>query len=126
MAALVDTCGWIEWLTDGPLADRFGPYLAKPADLVVPTSLQFELYKWVKRERGEPEALQVIALTDETDLAPLTSGIALLAADLALAHQLSFADALIYGTAHQKQVPLVTSDDLFEGLPGVVYFDKTQ
>lgn len=124
MAALVDTCGWIEWLTDGPLADRFGPYLAEPADLVVPTSLQFELYKWVKRERGEPEALEVIALTDGADIAPLTTAIALLAADLALDHRLSFADALIYATAHQKQVPLITSDDHFEGLAGVTYFDK--
>ncbi len=36
MIALVDTCGWIEWSTDGPLAERFAPYLRLPADLVVP------------------------------------------------------------------------------------------
>ena len=70
MAALVDTCGWIEWLTDGPLADNFDPYLAEPADLVVPSALQFELYKWVKRERGEPEVREVMALTDGADIAP--------------------------------------------------------
>ena len=33
MAVLVDTCGWIEWLTDGLLADAFAPYLADPAEL---------------------------------------------------------------------------------------------
>jgi len=48
MACLVDTCGWIEWLADGQLADAFAPYLADPAELIIPTTLQFELYKWAR------------------------------------------------------------------------------
>lgn len=124
MAVLVDTCGWIEWLTDGPLADDFGPYLRSAEGLLVPTCLQFELYKWVKRERGEPLALEAMALTDEAEVAPLTTAIALAAADWALEYRLSFADALIYATARQYGVPLVTSDDHFQGLPEVEYLDK--
>ncbi len=65
MTALVDTCGWIEWLTDGVLANRFMPYFQTPETLVVPTSLQFELYKWAKREEGEVRALETVALTEE-------------------------------------------------------------
>ena len=45
MPCLVDTCGWIEWLTDGALADEYAPYLDDPKGLIVPTVLQFELYK---------------------------------------------------------------------------------
>ena len=56
MVCLVDTCGWIEWLTDGVLADAFEPYLKNPVEVVVPTTLQFELYKWSKREKGEVKA----------------------------------------------------------------------
>ena len=33
-------------------------------------------------------------------------------------------DAIIYATARQAGVPLVTSDDHFEGLPEVTYFTK--
>jgi predicted nucleic acid-binding protein len=124
MPVLVDTCGWIEWLTDGPLAERFRPYFADPASLLVPTCLQFELYKWAKRERGEPVGLEAVALTEQGQVQPLTTAIALHAADLALQHRLSFADALIYATASQHQAELVTSDDHFVGLPGVVYFEK--
>jgi hypothetical protein len=29
MACVVDTCGWIEWLTDGVLAAEFEPRLGK-------------------------------------------------------------------------------------------------
>ncbi len=36
MEVLVDTCGWIEWLTDSVLADRFQPYFKESETLVVP------------------------------------------------------------------------------------------
>lgn len=63
---LVDTCGWIEWLTDGALADSFAPYMEDPAELLVPTTVQYELYKWVKRESDESTALDTIALADDS------------------------------------------------------------
>ena len=121
MPALVDTCGWIEWLVDGPLANHFQPWLCAPEALVVPMVLQFELYKWVKRERDEVMALEVVALTEESEVVPLTSHLALTAADFALVHRLSFADALIYATSQQYGIPFVTCDDHFQGLNGVEY-----
>lgn len=110
---LVDTCGWIEWLTDGDLAGRFEPFMQGTKALLVPTNVQYELYKWVKRETDETKALEVIALTDQAHTAPLTRAIALAAGDLSLAHQLAFADAVIYATARGHQVELITSDDHF-------------
>lgn len=29
MASLVDTCGWIEWLTEGILIEKFSPWLSE-------------------------------------------------------------------------------------------------
>ena len=124
MAVLVDTCGWIEWLTDGTLAKSFLPYMKTPETLVIPTSLQFELYKWAKREQGETRALEAVALTEQGRVITLNTSLALYAADLALEHQLSFADAVIYSTARQAGVRLVTSDDHFKGLPEVTYFPE--
>lgn len=121
---LVDTCGWIEWLVDGPLADRFAPHLADPADLVVPTLVQFELYRWLCRERDENFALEVIGVTEQGRVAPLDTPLALLAADLSAQHQLAMADACIYATARQSGVDLVTSDAHFKALPGVVHLAK--
>jgi predicted nucleic acid-binding protein len=124
MGELVDTCGWIEWLTDGPLAATFEPRLLQRGQLVVPTAVQFELYKWVKREHDESRALEVVALTDQAEVVALTSTIALMAGDLALTHSLSFADALIYATALHHGVALVTCDDHFAGLAGVIFHSK--
>jgi predicted nucleic acid-binding protein len=124
MACLVDTCGWIEWLTNGVLADDFAPYMANPVELLIPTVLQFELYKWAKREKGETEALEVVALTEQGRVIPLNTGLSLYAADVALQYGLSFADAIIYATASQLDVPLITADDHFLDLPEVIYFSK--
>ena len=95
-----------------------------PEALLIPTSLQFELYKWAKREQGEIRALEVMALTEQGKVMQSTTSFALYAADLALEYQLSFADAIIYATAKQSGVALVTSDDHFKGLSDVTYFSK--
>ena len=126
MAYVVDTCGWIEWLTDDGLADQFAPYLADLTQVYVPTSIQYELYKWVKREASEERALEVIALTEQCVVIPLDTAISLAAADYSARHRLSFADAIIYASAQQKGAALVTADDHFEGLVDVVYFSNKQ
>ncbi len=123
---LVDTCGWIEWLTEGALADSFAPYLKDPADLLVPTTVQYELYKWVKRESDETTAYDTIALADNSLIVPLNTEIALMAADLTLSHKLAFADAVIYACAKKYHTELITSDDHFQGLSGVTYFPKKE
>ena len=125
MEVLVDTCGWIEWLTDGMLANSFQPYFKEPETLVVPTSLQFELYKWAKREKGEVPALEAVALTEQGRVVVFATSLALYAGDLALEYRLSFADAIIYATARHMGVPVITSDSHFEGLPEVTYFSKS-
>jgi predicted nucleic acid-binding protein len=121
---LVDTCGWIEWLTEGALVNSFASYMKDPAELLVPTTVQYELYKWVKRESDENKALDTIALADDSLVVPLSTDIALVAADLTLSHKLAFADAVIYASARKYNVELVTSDDHFKGLPGVTYFPR--
>ena len=121
---LVDTCGWIEWLTAGYLVKKYEPFFGHIETMLVPTSVQFELYKWVKREHNVQKALEVIALTEQATVIPLTTGIALSAADFATQNKLSFADAIIYATAQFHEVKLITSDDHFEYLPDVVFFRK--
>jgi len=121
---LVDTCGWIEWLTDGFFADEYEPYFDNIASMLVPTSVQFELYKWVARHNTVQMALEAIALTEQALVIPLTTDIALFAADLASQHKLSFADSIIYATAQSHTVDLATSDVHFETLQNVVFIKK--
>ena len=121
---LIDTCGWIEWLTNGILVDKFKPYFKQPSNIIVPTILQYELYKWVCREQNETEAQSIIAVTEQSQVIPLDTSLALSAAKFASQHQLSVADAIIYATAKLKKAELITSDNHFLNLPDVCYFSK--
>jgi len=121
---LIDTCGWIEWLTNGPLSEQYKSYFAEVESIIVPSSVQFELYKWVSREKSTQQALEAIALTEQGSVIPLSTSIALLSADYSAEHKLSFADSIIYATAQFCDAKLATSDDHFKNLPGVIYFKK--
>jgi len=121
---LVDTCGWIEWMTDSSMADAYAPHLGSER-LLVPALVQHELYKWLCRETDTNTALAAIAATQQATVVPLDTSLALLAADIAREHKLAMADAIIYATARQFQATLVTSDAHFESLPQVLFYPKT-
>jgi predicted nucleic acid-binding protein len=118
---LVDSSGWIEYFSGGPLAQRYGSYLGGPAELITPTIVVYEVYKKIKRERGEELALRVTASLTATEVIPLTESIALLAADVSLQYGLAMADAIIYATAQDQKARVLTSDADLKDLPGVVY-----
>ena len=121
---LVDTCGWIEWMTDSALAEAYAPHLDSE-NLLVPTLVQHELYKWLCRETDTATALAAIAATQQAKVLPLDTSLALLSADIAREHKLAMADAIIYATARQHAAMLVTSDSHFESLPYVLFYPKT-
>ena len=92
--------------------------------MITPTVALYEVYKWIKRERSEDEALGAVATMHKTVVADLTEEIALTAADLSLAHGLGMADAMMLAFARENHADLVTTDSGFQGLPGVTVFSK--
>jgi predicted nucleic acid-binding protein len=121
---VVDTCGWIEVAIQGPLAGQFLPVLRHLEHVIVPTVVQYELYRWFCREQDVERAMRAISLTDMTRVVLLDRDVALLAADLAAHYRLAMADAIIYATAQTLQATLITCDAHFQGLPGVTYLDR--
>lgn len=122
---VVDTSAWIEWLSGSPLGRKLGKVFPDKELCVVPTMVQLELSKWLVRELGEDRADQVIAYTQKCRVVPLDTRIALLAAELHRQYKLATADAIVYATAQEHGIDLLTCDAHFEKLPGVVYFAKS-
>ena len=121
MKILLDSSGWIEFFTGGPLADRYAVYLAPRYQLITPTIVLYEVYKKIKRQRGEETALLFTGRLNATHIINLTASIALLAADVSLRHGLAMADAIVYATAKDQEAEVVTGDADLKNLPGVVY-----
>jgi len=123
---LVDTSAWIEWLIASPTGKAVASEIPAREDWLVPTIVQLELTKWLAREVGEDKADQVIAFTQMCVLVPLDTKIALSAAEICGKHKLATADAIIYATALEHGVNLLTCDAHFDGLPGVTLLSKVR
>lgn len=96
---LIDSSGWLQFFTDGPLSEAYREHLGKLGEIVTPTVVLYEVYKRLKRERSEEDAAVVAAQLLRTRVVELSPEIALTAADLSLEHRLAMADAIIYATA---------------------------
>jgi predicted nucleic acid-binding protein len=121
---LVDSSGWIDFFTDGGNAAKYGSYLEKLSEVVTPTIVLYEVYKLVKRERTEEEALLAAAQIQKTRIVPLSDSLALAAADVSLEFRLAMADSIVYATARAEDAELVTSDSDLRNLPGVTFLPK--
>lgn len=121
---VVDSSGWLEYFTDGPLADKYYPHLKKPEKILVPAVVLYEVYKKVAQEKGEEIALQIAAQMGKSEVVPIDHSIVLLAADVSIRYHLPMADAMVYATALSRKAHVVTSDNHFESLPDVIYYKK--
>lgn len=121
---VVDSSGWIEFFVDGPLADKYEECLSDPGKVITPTVVLYEVYKKIRSERTEEDALLAAAQMQKTQIIPLTESIALAAADISLEHRLAMADAMVYATALSHHAMLITSDADFARLPGVTFYPR--
>lgn len=122
---LIDSSGWLEFFTEGPLAGTYAQHLKELREIVTPTIVLYEVYKVIKRERCEEEALAAVAQMGKSRVVALSDTIAMTAADLSLAHRLAMADAIVYATALTERAHVITSDADLASLPGVQYLQKS-
>ncbi len=120
----VDSSGWIEYLTNGELAEYYARKLDQPEKIVTPTIVLYEVFKRLKRELGEEIGLLAVAQVRKTRVEPVSEEIALTAADLSLQYGLAMADSMILATARIFGAHLFTSDADFAEIPGVTYLAK--
>ncbi|HEY0020488.1 MAG TPA: type II toxin-antitoxin system VapC family toxin [Longimicrobium sp.] len=123
---VVDTSGWLEYMTNGPNSNLFAPAIEDTDTLVVPTVSVLEVFRWVLRERGESDALQATAMMQQGIVVDLDAALALKAAKLGHTHKLPLADSVIYATAREYNAVLWTQDGHFAGLADVEYHPKHQ
>ena len=121
---VVDSSGWVEFFTDGPLANEYATRLRSLSTIVTPVIVVYEVYKRLKRDLSEDDAIVAVSAMQRTRIVAIDQELALTAADLSLEHDLAMADALVLATARKFQAELVTSDRDFERVPGVVYLPK--
>ncbi|HUL00440.1 MAG TPA: type II toxin-antitoxin system VapC family toxin [Nitrospirota bacterium] len=121
---LVDSCGWLEYLADGPNAVFFAPAIENTDDLIVPTLCILEVFKRVLQQKGEDAALQAAALMQQGQVIDLDSAIAVTAAKVSHEIKLPLADAVIVATARILNAVIWTQDSDLKGVEGVKFVNK--
>ena len=121
---IIDSCGWLEWFTDGRLADQYQEYLADADNILMPAIILYEVYKILKREVGEEKALLAAGYMQGYPVIPLDDTLALSAADIALQEKLAMADAVIVATSRAHNCTIISSDADLKDQVNVHYIPK--
>jgi len=121
---VVDSVGWVAYLAGGRMADEYETHLLGQDEIVTPTIVLYEVYRYLLRELGDEEASLSAAQVAKTRTVPLTDALATAAADVSIKHKLPMADAIIYATALSEGATVVTSDEHFKGLPDVEFIPR--
>jgi predicted nucleic acid-binding protein len=117
---VVDSSGWLEYLTEDSRAAAFGHYLEAEHSVLVPSLVIFEVYKHLAKHRGRAVADRFMSQALHHRVVPFDETVALAAANLSVEHRLQSAAAILYATARVHQAHLVTADTHLRGLPGVI------
>ncbi len=115
---VVDSSVWLEILLEGKLSEPCSK-IVESSTPSIPSLCLYEIYRKLKVTFSESEALEAVgSLSAFTELS-LTNEVALLAADISLQYKLAMADSIVLAHARQLEVPLITLDNDFAGIPGV-------
>ncbi len=117
---LVDSSGWLEYLTGTDRARLYSPAIKDKKNLIVPVISIYEVVKRILREGNDTDAKQAIHAMTEGRLVNLDLSLTL----DAVQYKLPLADSIIYATAMRFEATLWTQDEDFKKLPNVRYFAK--
>ena len=121
---LVDSSGWLEYLTDSKNAKLFAPAIEKTDELIVSPINIYEIYKKILLEKDENSAIQVVGLMQQAKVIEVNSALAVQAAKLSYERKIPIADSIVYTTAKQNNAVVWTQDVDFKDLDDVKYFKK--
>ena len=121
---VVDSCGWLEYIADGPNAAFFEPALTDLPNLIVPSITLYEVYKRVLVQSGQTFADRAINAMNRGQVEHLDADNLRLAAIASVRYKLAMADAIIWQTAQKHQAQLFTQDGDLQEAPSVQYRAK--
>ena len=116
---VIDSSGWLEFITADAKVDLFAPYFADELLILVPTIVVYEVRKVLLIRYSKTLADEFVSRAERLPSIPVDINIALDASVLSVQAQLPMADALIYTSAQRNQAQLITCDSHFASLPNV-------
>ncbi len=121
---LVDSSGWLEYLSDSENAENFAEAIENTEELLVSSINIYEVYKKILKTKDENTALQILGLMRQAKVIDVTASIAVQAAKLSFEKNIPMADSIIYTTARDNNAIVWTQDIDIKNLEAVKYFAR--
>jgi toxin FitB len=121
---LVDSSGWLEYLSGGKQAAIFEPIIMNTDELIVSVITKYEVYKKFLLETDEGTAIKAIAAMYHRRLVDITDSIAMTSVELSVEFHLPLVDSLLPATAQSEKAILWMLDSHYKDIQGVRYFEK--
>lgn len=116
---VVDSSGWLEYITADKNANLFAPYIESSGPLLVPVIVLYEVRKILLLRQTSLLADIFVSHALRRQVIAIDEKISLAAVSISIDGQLAMADALLYATARVYDAHFVTSDSHFKNLPDV-------
>jgi predicted nucleic acid-binding protein len=118
-SVILDSSGWLEYLTGDTKADLFAPYFEGHRPILVPAIVLYEVRKVLLLRQAKEITDTFMSQALSRTIIPIDEEIALSAATISIQYRLAMADALLYATSEREKAEFVTSDPHFKDLPRV-------
>ena len=121
---LVDSSGWVEYLTDGENANFFEAPILNSENLLTPTICMYEVFKRILADFDHERALEAMGPMSLGQMVELDRQLAMNAAQISTELKLAMADSIILATARARAAVLWTQDAHFKDIASVKYIEK--
>jgi predicted nucleic acid-binding protein len=118
-AVVIDSSGWLEYLSSPERSAVFAPYLEGDAVVLIPSIVLYEVRKILLLRESRTKADIFLSAALRRTVLAFDEDLAIKAAEISIFHKLAMADAIIYATALHYNAQLITSDAHFANLPNV-------
>ncbi|OGZ86206.1 MAG: hypothetical protein A2463_05000 [Candidatus Staskawiczbacteria bacterium RIFOXYC2_FULL_32_10] len=118
---MIDSSAWIAYLTK----NKLGEIIDNETRLFLSSLSLFEIKKKLMKDKiSEKEIFDKIDfIKKKSIILPVTDKIAEMAAEISIEKEIPSIDSIIYATALENNLSLITLDNDFRGLPNAVILD---
>ena len=123
---IIDSYGWIQYFSEGKLAEKYADHIETSNSLknFTPSIIIYEVYKKLKSIYTEEDAITAVANIENcTTVIVIDTKYAIKGAEASLSQKLPMADAIIWGVANEINAKIVTSDPHFKNRDNVIFVE---
>ncbi|ODS39374.1 MAG: hypothetical protein A7316_05625 [Candidatus Altiarchaeales archaeon WOR_SM1_86-2] len=120
---LIDSYAWFEYFFGSTKGKKVADIIRSDSEVIISPVNLIEVYSKYLREMPDEAEEKRIFMLSRSRVVPLDTKISGNASKLKVKHRLGLADSIILSTARGINAKIITCDQHFKNLPGVIFLE---